>query len=1190
MSLQIITGDLAVDKKTPIIHHLLKIKQQDPSAEIYYIVPEHMKFDMESLMLETIQKYQEADQAAMIDIQVASFTRLSWFLMPKEMTHQTGISDSGLAMLIQQILIDHQEQLTLLAGQVNQMGFVDKLLDLFIELYDGNVEPADLLLADSSLSSSTNPIDPMLLDHLRLSEIQLLYQAFIDRVEPLALASDLSYQHLFDYLEAGHSDRIKSLYIVIDHYQVFNAKQVNLILQLAKYCRWLAVSLPCSQEEALVWNQVNQPLLNTSLRTYHQLKDLASFMQVDLLADWQISEPFYAIKPELMQLANTARDYLNLKPISTQIKSLSADHLQVFEMDTPVSELVMVTNEIDHLVKEGGYRYQDIVVLTRDLGRYQATYQHYFDRNQVPVFYDNQTLMEEHHLVIWLEAFLNLPRYHYQYTDLMTVLKSDLFTPDWLSDDEGNLAFESWQHQLAIVENIMLANGYFSYRFNNPSFDWEFETRELAYMDQEGQELGTLGELLDRYRQWFNVDLVQSFAFWDQEVSGSQASHWLYQCLIASRIRKRLENKRDQAILQGAIGDSRQYEQVWANLMAILEEFHDLYGQSTITYNHFCDLLLAGLKQATFHIIPPTLDQVTFTNIESPRIRPYKVAFVIGLDDQALPKATTNDSLLREEDRQQIIQHLLPHQSLLADPALDKQQENLFAYQLFLTASNRLYLTYARQVGEASRQFSPLIRPIVEKVSSGTSFFSESPNFMTMIDSPHTYEFGSERSIFASILKAIQVLAREADSLPTALQAILRYLTSQKDAQSHYLVNLIPGLFNFSKLPKNISPNLALKLYGKDIYASISKIEQYYQDPYSHFLTYGLKLQERDRYEITPAKSGDYFHHFLDLYMRLAQSKKLVLSQAGPKDLDQLFTETCQLINVDSRFDLFRGHPRLSLVESQIQQQLNYLTQVISYQSRLNHFQPYLTETVFGRPGSESIPGFKYQLTSGGHLTINGKIDRIDCHTSQDLFQVIDYKSTEKKFNLVDAYYGLDLQLLTYLAVASQYLSNQIPLGAFYQPIMNDYQIVESKDLAKEVQPSDFYPRFQGLLSIDGSTLSTVDASLQDQTSSRIYPVQVKKNGDYYAYVNYFNSEELTYLLKHTQTLIRQAAESIQAGHIEFQPFYENQFTLSLKHPYRVITGFDPTEDYQVYRHKQMDSKQVLEELARIYQEEDTDE
>ena len=54
---------------------------------------------------------------------------------------------------------------------------------------------------------------------------------------------------------------------------------------------------------------------------------------------------------------------------------------------------------------------------------------------------------------------------------------------------------------------------------------------------------------------------------------------------------------------------------------------------------------------------------------------------------------------------------------------------------------------------------------------------------------------------------------------------------------------LLAQLFQFNQLPQNLTPETALALFGQKMTASVSKLEQYYQDPYSHFLLYGLKIR-----------------------------------------------------------------------------------------------------------------------------------------------------------------------------------------------------------------------------------------------------------------------------------------------------------------------------------------------------------
>src|SRR5699024_2427210 len=69
-------------------------------------------------------------------------------------------------------------------------------------------------------------------------------------------------------------------------------------------------------------------------------------------------------------------------------------------------------------------------------------------------------------------------------------------------------------------------------------------------------------------------------------------------------------------------------------------------------------------------------------------------------------------------------------------------------------------------------------------------------------------------------------------------------------------------------IPKPLKTEIAEKLYGKDLYLSVSQLESFYQDPYAHFLRYGLKLQERDQFELTSAGTGEFFHDALDLLFK----------------------------------------------------------------------------------------------------------------------------------------------------------------------------------------------------------------------------------------------------------------------------------------------------------------------------------
>lgn len=89
-------------------------------------------------------------------------------------------------------------------------------------------------------------------------------------------------------------------------------------------------------------------------------------------------------------------------------------------------------------------------------------------------------------------------------------------------------------------------------------------------------------------------------------------------------------------------------------------------------------------------------------------------------------------------------------------------------------------------------------------------------------------------------------------------------------------------------------------------------------------------------------------------------------------------------------------------------------------------------------------------------VKVRGRIDRIDSMTTKDkrYFGIVDYKSSDRKFDFNAAYDGTSMQLLTYLDVLKNNLERLNPddkdvalAGALYLHIYNS--VFKPGDLAK---------------------------------------------------------------------------------------------------------------------------------------------
>src|SRR5699024_3839002 len=94
---------------------------------------------------------------------------------------------------------------------------------------------------------------------------------------------------------------------------------------------------------------------------------------------------------------------------------------------------------------------------------------------------------------------------------------------------------------------------------------------------------------------------------------------------------------REQSLEEGDLEDARKHEQVWQTFIQLLDEFVEVLGDEEWDIESFLTVLETGFEQATYSIVPPSIDQVTFTNFDKSRINTKKVIFLLGMTDSHLP-------------------------------------------------------------------------------------------------------------------------------------------------------------------------------------------------------------------------------------------------------------------------------------------------------------------------------------------------------------------------------------------------------------------------------------------------------------------------------------------------------------------------------------------------------------------------
>src|SRR5690625_431716 len=133
---------------------------------------------------------------------------------------------------------------------------------------------------------------------------------------------------------------------------------------------------------------------------------------------------------------------------------------------------------------------------------------------------------------------------------------------------------------------------------------------------------------------------------------------------------------------------------------------------------------------------------------------------------------------------------------------------------------------------------------------------------------------------------------------------------------------------------------------------------------------------------------------------------------------------------------------RYKYIQRKLQDIIAQATYILSEQARASGFSPIGFELGFGL--EDGLDAVTIPLPNGYEIILRGRIDRVDqTEVNNNLYlRIIDYKSSSRGLDLVDVYYGLALQMLTYLNVvlsqSEKWLGTQAsPAGILYFHVHN---------------------------------------------------------------------------------------------------------------------------------------------------------
>lgn len=1124
--------------------------EQDPNGSpIVLLVPEQMTFQSEYRLATAV--------GGMIRAQVYSFTRLAWrVLQDTGGTARQHVNQTGTNMLIRKIINEQKDQLKLFGRAATKHGFVQHVESMITEFRRYCVQPDDLLQQAADLSSINAP--KSLVDKLR--DLEHIYRDFDEMLTDKYIDSEDYFKLLAQ--NVANSTWIQDAEIYIDGFHSFTPQEYLVLGQLIATGKKVTIALTMDEPGASL------SLFRQTNETFERINELAREKKTSVTIEKSHDKNRFN-KDSLLFLEEK---FDQLNPIYPKETGL-----HIIEAANRRAEVEGIAREIRKKAREEGYRYKDMAMLIRNGHAYHELIEPIFHDFDIPFFIDEKRTMLNHPLIEFIRSTLEMVVKNWRYESVFRAVKTELFYPDVTR-------VMKVRQQMDRLENYVLAQGIHGERWITQEHFRYRRFRGLDFVDAPQTDEEQMIELeLNEAKNIIVEPMIGLQRRLKKSSTAREKSKSLYQFLEELSVPEKLEQFAAMAEERGDLARAREHDQAWNAIIDLLDQMVEMLGDEEMDTATFADLLDAGLESLSFSLVPPSIDQVIVADLEMSRLPDIKVAFVLGVNDGVMPSRMQDDGVLAEDDREWLDRSGMNLAPSARTKLLD---EDFVAYRAFSSSADWLIVSYpiADEEGK-SLLASPYIKKIQEMMPEHKrSFVVNDPVELPM---ENQFDYICHPTTTASFLT-------------TQLQQLKRsYPMSDQwwDVYNFYVNNVVwkesskrilSSLF-YRNHTSPLTDSTTKELYGSSILASVSRMEKLNSCAFSHFARHGLKLQERSVFRLEAPNIGELFHAALKWISEQLILRKIDWKSVTRELCQQLAREAVQHLGPKLQHEILLSSNRYHYIAKKLEGVIGQASYILSEHARSSGFVPIRVEVGFG-PRQE-LPPLQFQLTNGTTMQLQGRIDRVDTASIDEkvYMRVIDYKSSARDLDFTEIYYGLSLQMLTYLDIAlsnsKQLVKTEAdPAGILYFHLHNPL-IKSKKRLSIDEIEEELLKQYKmkGLVLGDEEAVRLMDQTLE-QGQSSIISAGFKKDGSLRSDSKTASRQQFHAMRSHTRSLFQNSGDRIMNGDVKIDPYEFKKRTPCQFCSYRSVCQFDPALEENQYR--QLQPKKPEDLLMTMREEE----
>lgn len=1117
MSLQFYFGGSGAGKSSKLHGEIVEWSLREPETSFLFVVPD--QFTMYTQM-ELVKAH---PRRGILNIDVLSFGRLSHRIFEEVGREQRAVlDDTGKSLVLRKVAADIRkespEALPVIGKNLHKLGYIHEVKSAVSEFMQYGIGPKEL----EQLTAFTAKKGVL---HSKLKDLGQLYSGFLAYIKQEFITTEETLGLLKNAL--CRSLIIPGSVVIFDGFTGFTPIQNQVIQELLRLTKRVIVSITIGSETDPFGEIKEQELFYLSKKTVRDLCRLAAEVKAEREEDCYFGQESSARFAKNEEMAHLEK-HLFRYPLSSYEKENQA--IVLSEVSTIEEEVRQTCIKIKELTLIQGLQYREIAVVTGDMNSYGAFMEQEADKYGIPLFMDRTRGILLNPFIEFIRSALKVVIQNFSYEAVFHYLRSGFVdcTPE----------------EIDRLENYVIGCGI----RGRKKWNTVFTRRSRRW--EAGKEVGLLEELNHtRYKMMEQLKPLEN-----KEITVGERIQALYEFIVGSRIQQKLAAYEAYFRERNDFVRVREYGQIYRLVMELLEQIHSLLREERMTLREFADILDAGFGEMEVGTIPQNVDRVVVGDMERTRLTQIRVLFFLGVNDGKIPGNKGKGGLISDLDRE-----FLKDSPWELSPTPRQQMyiQRLYLYLNMTKPSERLYLSYANVDADGKSMRPSYLIGAMQKLFPDLAVERPERNGVW----EQVVGLADSLDLFVSALR--EYASGRKKKKEEALQRI-RILSSFYEKEEDYRLikdRLVEGAFaGYTR--RNLAGAIAEALYGSMLECSVSRLETYASCAYSHFLQYGLALQEREEYGFEPVDLGNVFHGVLELFARKLAEANLRWFDFPEEEGMRLLGEALEGYAAEYGGTVLFDSARKEQMLGRIFRILARTVRTLQQQLQKGRFVPEQFEVSFSK--ADKLESVHIALSEQEIMKLRGRIDRIDLYEDQEhvYVKVIDYKSGKQKFDLAAFYYGLQLQLVVYMNVAMEMAGaahpekEVVPAAFLYYHVSDPMIKAEDMPDAEEMNRRVLEElRMTGLVHESQEVIALLEGEVTGK--SLTLPIERKKDGSFSKRSGVMNKEGFGLLSAYMENTIRKFGREIKEGNIAVNPFEGKEGRACDWCNYRSVCGYD---------------------------------